>query len=970
LKYKIAYVRKMILDGMIIKTDFIVLKECLFCMRRGLVFRNIFKAIFFLCIMAVCIFCSAQIFSEGMSRPTKVGKSSVDYMEPDAYSKARLAMGKAMFEAKCASCHTDSGRDMVMFGDPDFNTARVSGSVKKFAGAMKDPEIGEKVYEYLRYNNAGPFMSQNDPFLQPGPLSLEPGVKNPILSKGEDFWGSLTGHKIPTPDDINIDKVWDSYEWQKVAVPFSVLSWSEYLPHGIPLSNARAEVRELSEIDKYDLTKLPLSNNGLGKQFNSNVSSIYKKYQFTSHDITKTDHSKDFLEALSSTSLLSWMAVLDFEYGLPRYINNSWNGKWAFGPYENSILWTAGSTIPHLNSFGMNPDEKIGSQQLIRNKWTHYSNMFVTGKTESFTPSKWFHGATMPWSCKSGDAGRFGGQDIQIFTALKGFAEMWNHSKVYSGTSYKGTEDIPNYGITTRRFLMTIYAPFQGMVNYKYDKKAAVNVLLELVYRQWISSIGATDEDLRYFYGTTYEENVNRDQDRYKALVMAYESLQEAMSTQQKEFVKAYIRRIYPTNPKDYEYGFEPYKWELIEQMPQKPVILSFGSDTAIAGRAYVLRCIRAQAKDGDISITAENLPQGANLIKSQGKWQSDDYEYKIQWTPSSKQAGSSYTVDIYGNSNMGTDKISITIKVVPAESKLELDDIPTYSVYAGQELSFPLTVKNYPAENLKFSMAGNFGKVLNNSWNTAGIYTVRPDRKDTGVHTVTFTVKDKLGNTSSKTAKIYVYSNSEPQVKVLPAGSGPGKNKNIYRVKVGQTLKLTLDSFDVDGDKLEITKNPEFPGYIYDNVYTYKVDSDMAKNFPGPNVLTFTIRDLTPDTNPWYPKYKGGTVKKALLVYFESENASSNHTPWAIAGSPQTVKSGKKVTLDATGSDDSDNDKIKYLWKQVSGPKVSLSDATVIKPSFTAPKVTKPTILKFYLNVTDPGGLSDNGVVRVKVTP
>ena len=129
-------------------------------------------------------------------------------MEPDAYSETRLSEGKEMFDAKCAVCHSDSGRDLVYFGDPDFNSARVIASVKKFVGAATDPEIGEKVYEYLRYYNDGPFQSQDVPFLQPGPYNLEPGNPNPILYSDADFWGSLTGHRIPTPDDICIDKIY------------------------------------------------------------------------------------------------------------------------------------------------------------------------------------------------------------------------------------------------------------------------------------------------------------------------------------------------------------------------------------------------------------------------------------------------------------------------------------------------------------------------------------------------------------------------------------------------------------------------------------------------------------------------------------------------------------------------------------------------------------------------------------------
>ena len=158
--------------------------------------------------LTVCIYRCSGIFKEAALPVTKgstAAAAAIEYLAADAFSPERLKEGKAVFEEKCAVCHSDSGRDMVYFGDPDFNPARVIGSVKKFAGASDDPEIGEKVYEYLRYYNDGAFMSQDEPFLQPGPRGLEPGVNNPILSRGEDFGVLLRDTGFP-PDDINIDK--------------------------------------------------------------------------------------------------------------------------------------------------------------------------------------------------------------------------------------------------------------------------------------------------------------------------------------------------------------------------------------------------------------------------------------------------------------------------------------------------------------------------------------------------------------------------------------------------------------------------------------------------------------------------------------------------------------------------------------------------------------------------------------------
>lgn len=934
--------------------------------------RRVSKSIICICILSLLIFSGIQIFSEGVVTPIKGGKVAVDYMEPDAYSEKRLAEGKAMFEAKCAICHTDSGRDMVYFGDPDFNATRVAGSVKKFVGAATDPEIGEKVYEYLRSNNDGPFMSQDDPFLQPGPLSLEPGQGNPVLSKDQDFWGSLTGHKIPTPDDINIDKLWNSYDMKKVLIPYPIASWSEFMPHEVPLKSAVNEVRTLFKNQSYNLTSLPLANKGLESYFGYSANSIYKKYQFASHDYGKSDHSKDSLEAVYSTSLLCWLSVLDFEYGLPQRVNNKWNGEWKWGNQENTILWGPGSNLDWLDTYGINAQERISSRELYRNKWTQYSTMFVTGKNGSFQPNNYFYFATMPWGCKTFDAGTFGGDNIQIFTGLQGFTELWNHSKNYTAASYPGASSIANYGNTTRRYLTAVTWPYEGFLYYTGDKKAAVNPFLELIYRQWMASIGSTNDELRNPLSDSYNlPTGNKDSERYSWLVSSYNSLQSAMTSSQKDFVKSYIRRIYPTNPSGYQKPFNASNWSLVDPAPQKPVILPFGSDTAVAEKPYVLRIIRAQSMDGDIKITASDLPSGVKLVETKGKWANNDYEYAINWTPTKDQAGKTYTINLTGSSTMGTTSIPTTINVVLAESPVVLDDIPSYSVYEGQELAFPITVQNYNAENLEFSMDGSFGKVINNALNNAGIYTVKPEKKDIGVHTVAFTVKDKLGNTSRKTGKITVVANSKPEVKLSPAGSGPGTNKNIYRVKAGETLKLTFDSIDADGDKIEISKNPEFPGTINNNVYTYTVEDDMAKNFPGPNVLTFTIKDLASSGSAYsYPTYKGGHTKKVLLVYFEPRDANSNHTPWAVAGSPQTVKSGQNVTLDGSGSDDTDKDIIKYQWTQVSGPTVSLSGATSAKPAFTAPSVSETTILKFYLTVTDPGGLSDKGVVRVKVDP
>ena len=89
------------------------------------------------------------------------------------------------------------------------------------------------------------------------------------------------------------------------------------------------------------------------------------------------------------------------------------------------------------------------------------------------------------------------------------------------------------------------------------------------------------------------------------------------------------------------------------------------------------------------------------------------------------------------------------------------------------------------------------------------------------------------------------------------------------------------------------------------------------------------------------------------------------NSPPVARAGSDQTVVVNTPVTLNGSASSDPDGDPLTYLWAQIAGASVTLSDSTAIKPTFT------PTVLGTYTFelVVNDGSTTDSDDVSVSVT-
>ena len=102
-----------------------------------------------------------------------------------------------------------------------------------------------------------------------------------------------------------------------------------------------------------------------------------------------------------------------------------------------------------------------------------------------------------------------------------------------------------------------------------------------------------------------------------------------------------------------------------------------------------------------------------------------------------------------------------------------------------------------------------------------------------------------------------------------------------------------------------------------------------------------------------------------------DDDDDDANKAPTSNAGADQSVAEGTTgVTLDGSGSSDSDGTIEKYAWTlTTSNDDVTLTGADTATASFTAPDVDADTELVFRLTVTDNDGATDTDDVTITVT-
>jgi hypothetical protein len=186
-----------------------------------------------------------------------------------------------------------------------------------------------------------------------------------------------------------------------------------------------------------------------------------------------------------------------------------------------------------------------------------------------------------------------------------------------------------------------------------------------------------------------------------------------------------------------------------------------------------------------------------------------------------------------------------------------------------------------------------------------------------------------------------------------LPPIANAGSDKTI---SVGATMQLDGSaSSDPDGEvNRSIWLLRSGPTIQINN--NNSATPNFIANTAGDNVLRLIVEDDL-----------GARVTDDVQITVEEDG---NQPPIAVAGQDVTHLETRNHQFNGNSSSDSDGSIVSYLWEQISGPSIDISESDASKSAFSVymPEVDQDTELRFRLTVTDNGGLSSSDELAIMV--
>ena len=289
---------------------------------------------------------------------------------------------------------------------------------------------------------------------------------------------------------------------------------------------------------------------------------------------------------------------------------------------------------------------------------------------------------------------------------------------------------------------------------------------------------------------------------------------------------------------------------------------------------------------DGDeVSVSAENLPEGAYFEYGTFKWTPvfdtvtkenliDDIARRIH------AMNRLFTIIVDASSNNLTTTQEITIRVFNKNRAPVLDDIPEVVVLAGETIQYELTASDPDNDSLSFSFDGfREGYQVTNA--------------DAGIYNVKVTVSDGF-LTDTKSVKVKVLGKNEPPTL-----------QNIFYETINENdqLEITLDATDSDGDTLTYSVIPKPKNsYFKDNVFYWKPGFDEVDENSKETELLFVAFDGEFNSS----KSTVITINNVDRPFTLTSTSQNDDMDYYI---------GDEITF-FVDTFDPDNDELQYTWR------------------------------------------------------
>jgi hypothetical protein len=369
------------------------------------------------------------------------------------------------------------------------------------------------------------------------------------------------------------------------------------------------------------------------------------------------------------------------------------------------------------------------------------------------------------------------------------------------------------------------------------------------------------------------------------------------------------------------------------------PPVADAGADATIAAGASV-------ALDGSGSSDADNDPLSASWTQVSGPPVTIANANGLQATftaPAQTNAVQTLVFELSVNDDNATSSDRVTF-TVPANGAPTANAGPDRTVLGGQTVNFDFSQSSDPGgDPLTYSFVQVSGPQATIVSAVGAAASIEAPATTASAQTLVFELTVNDGTSSATdTVTVTVEANRAPV-----ADAGPDQT-----VEGGTVVILDGTGSSDEGQFTYRWTQTGGPTVTLDNANLARPRFTAPAGQANATPITF---ELTIDDGV-------ATATDTVVVTVEANTA-----PIADAGADQgPIDSGRTVTLNGTGSRDPEGAALTYRWTQVSGPSVTLSNASSAQPTFTAPDVNGQGSLVFELVVND--GQVDSPADRVTI--